>query len=107
MYGIREIDIEGLRGLQDTGSCMLIDVRSDAEVARGMIEGAAHLPLHLLPMRVQAIRQDVPMVFYCQTGSRSAQACAFMISKGYGNVYNLRGGIMACSRTGMNLGQVA
>lgn len=107
MYGIKEIDIEGLQSLQDAGNCILIDVRSDAEVARGMIDGAAHLPLHLLPMRAQDIRQDIPTVFYCQSGGRSAQACAFMTSRGYGNVYNLRGGIMAWARSGMGLGRVA
>ena len=41
-----------------------------------------------------------PVVFYCQTGARSAQACAFMISRGREDVYNLRGGIMAWLRDG-------
>jgi rhodanese-related sulfurtransferase len=40
------------------------------------------------------------VVIYCRSGARSAQACAFMASKGYGNMHNLAGGIMAWARSG-------
>ncbi|MFP5382365.1 MAG: rhodanese-like domain-containing protein [Gammaproteobacteria bacterium] len=41
----------------------------------------------------------------CRSGARSAQACAFMASKGYGNMHNLSGGIMAWARSGNALSQ--
>ncbi len=78
----------------------LIDVRTQAEVAQGVIDGAIHIPLHLLPLRAADIPQDKPVVIYCRTGARSAQACAFMASKGYNNMHNLAGGIMAWARSG-------
>jgi len=43
------------------------------------------------------------VVIYCRSGARSAQACAFMASKGYGNMHNLAGGIMAWARSGNTL----
>lgn len=107
MFGFKEVDAPGLEALKASESVMLIDVRTDAEVSRGMIDAAIHLPLHLLPIKAQDIPQDRPVVFYCQSGGRSAQACAFMASKGFGNIYNLQGGIMGWMRSGKALAAVA
>lgn len=78
----------------------LIDVRTEAEIAQGMIDGAVHIPLHLLPLRASDIPQDKPVVIYCRTGARSAQACAFMAAQGYSNMHNLAGGIQSWARSG-------
>ena len=102
MYGFKEIEIGELQGLLSDGveSLRLIDVRSPAEVQRGAIPGADNLPLHVLPVRADEVEEDKTIVFYCQSGARSAQACAFMASRGYENVFNLRGGIMAWLQSG-------
>lgn len=81
----------------------LIDVRTEAEVAQGMIDGAVHIPLHLLPLRAADIPQDKPVVIYCRTGARSSQACAFMAAQGYNNLHNLAGGIQSWARSGHSL----
>ncbi|MHB1173678.1 MAG: rhodanese-like domain-containing protein [Sulfuriferula sp.] len=107
MYGFKEVDAAGLETLKTAGTYVLIDVRTDAEVSRGMIDNAMHLPLHLLPIKVQGIPQDKPVVFYCQSGGRSAQACAFLAAKGFENVYNLQGGIMGWMRSGKPLAAMA
>ena len=102
MFGsssFKEIDPGYVEELAAKGA-HLIDVRTDAEVAQGVINGAIHIPLHLLPLRAADIPQDRPVVIYCRSGARSAQACAFMASKGYENMHNLAGGIMAWARSG-------
>ncbi len=106
MYGFKEVDVQGLEVLKTNEGCMLIDVRTDAEVSRGAIEGAVHIPLHLLPLKAQDLPSDKPIVFYCQSGGRSAQACAFVASKGVGEVYNLQGGIMGWIRSGKQLSSI-
>ena len=106
MYGFKEVDVQGLEQLKAAYSCMLIDVRTDAEVSRGGIEGAVHIPLHLLPMKIQDLPQERPIVFYCQSGGRSAQACAFATSKGLTDIYNLQGGIMGWIRSGKQLSSI-
>ena len=100
MHGIKELDVLQLHGMMQDRGVALIDVRTPAEVARGGIAGARNIPLHLIPMAEQDLVKQGPVVFYCQTGARSAQACAFMISRGREDVYNLRGGIMAWLRDG-------
>ncbi|MDX2506598.1 MAG: rhodanese-like domain-containing protein [Gammaproteobacteria bacterium] len=103
MYGIKEIDAAELsKQLENLPeNVKLIDVRTPAEVARGKISGSENLPLHVIPLKVDEFSREDTIIFYCQTGARSAQACAFMTSKGVDNVYNLRGGIVTWARMGL------
>lgn len=101
---VRNIDVATCQQMQAGGPVRLVDVRTDAEVAQGMIDGALHIPLHLLPLRADELSDGIPTVFYCRTGARSAQACAFLASRGPGaDVYNLEGGIFGWVRAGMPL----
>jgi len=98
-YNIKEVDVNFV-DTADKDSIHLIDVRTDAEVSRGVIDGAIHIPLHLLPLKAEELPKDKPVVIYCNSGARSAQACAFMTSKGFDNMHNMAGGIMAWARSG-------
>lgn len=79
----------------------LIDVRTPAEVARGIIPGAQSIPLHLLPLQASALDKERPLVLYCQSGGRSSQACAYLRQQGHEKLYNLRGGILGWVRQGL------
>jgi rhodanese-related sulfurtransferase len=105
MYNIKELDVETLEAGKD--QIHLIDVRTEGEVSRGVIDGAIHIPLHLLPLRAADIPQNKPVVIYCNSGARSAQACAFMAAKGFDNMHNLSGGIMAWARSGKPLAMLS
>lgn len=102
MSGFKNITVEELNGMLESGA-LLVDVRTDAEVARGYIKGAVLLPLHLLPMRLNELDATKPTVFYCQMGGRSAQAAAFAAAQGHADVYNLQGGITAWYHSGGEL----
>lgn len=78
----------------------LVDVRSMAETARGVLPGAETIPLHLIPLRKDELQGDRPVVVYCQSGARSAQACAFLGQQGIRDVHNLTGGILGWARAG-------
>lgn len=102
-FAIKEIDAAGLERLESQGEVLLVDVRTEQEFAAGAIPGAHFSPLHVLPLAADQLPKDKPVVFYCRSGARSAQACAFMASKGYDQVYNLAGGIIAWTRAGRSL----
>jgi rhodanese-related sulfurtransferase len=93
------LDPDGLQELRRS-ALVLIDVRTDREVERGLIPGALHIPLHLLPARLQEIVQGCPVVIYCQSGVRSAQASVFLADNGWGQVYNLAGGFSGWAARG-------
>ena len=99
---LRELDANELAAWLSRGeNIRLIDVRTPAEVARGVIPEAENLPLHLLPLQADGLSADPKVVFYCRSGARSAQACVYMSSRGCAEVYNLRGGIIAWLRSGL------
>ena len=95
-----EIDAVELNKMQLAGEIQLIDVRNIDEVLRGVIVGALHIPLAQLPHVYGKLGQEKPLVFYCHSGIRSAQAAGFMAEHGYNNAYNLRGGVLAWAKSG-------
>jgi rhodanese-related sulfurtransferase len=99
----KEIDSKDLNTLMSSQLIHLIDVRSDEEVARGRISGARHIPLHLLPILFHELEGEHPIVFYCHSGIRSAQACSFMAQQGRENFFNLRCGVLGWSAAGFQL----
>jgi rhodanese-related sulfurtransferase len=109
MFGFNELDALQLQGLlqkQDEMKLVLLDVRTPAEAARGGIRGARNVPLHLLPVAGQELDNDASLILYCHSGARSAQGCAFLMTRGYSNVYNLRGGILGWAQSGQILAPI-
>jgi len=94
------ISVQQLKELQVSTGVSLLDVRTDAEVERGVIAGARHIPLHMLPTRAGELDPAAPLVVYCQSGGRSAQACGWLAAQGFADVHNLQGGIIAWVREG-------
>lgn len=101
--GFNNITVAELQAKLQQGSLRLVDVRTDAEVARGKIPQGEPLPLHLLPLRLNEMDKNATTVFYCQMGGRSAQAAAFAAANGFTDVYNLQGGIIAWANAGLPL----
>ena len=99
---ISEVDAAGLDALR-AGETQIVDVRNDAETARGMIAGAKHIALGNLPARLAELDRARPVLVYCQMGARSAQACQFLAAQGFEQVINLRGGLNAWLASGRNL----
>jgi len=100
MSTFSEIQANDLRNTMAIESILLIDVRNDDEIAHGMIEGAIHVPLALLPIKYEFLPKLENIVFYCHSGIRSAHAAAFASSKGDKNVYSLIGGVLAWVKAG-------
>ena len=57
---------------------LLLDVRTDAEVARGVIAWRHAYPATPVTHSVHELKPDAMTVIYCQSGGRSAQACAWL-----------------------------
>ena len=100
MSTFSEISADDLFNTMSTQTRVLIDVRNDDEVARGVIEGAIHIPLAMLPLKYDSLPKGESIVFYCHSGIRSAHAAAFASEKGIKNIYNLAGGVLAWAKAG-------
>ncbi len=74
----------------------LLDVREAHEYATGHLPGAVLLPLGELAKGVASLPRQHPMVVYCHSGRRSAQAVERLQTEfGLVNLLNLTGGIVA------------
>ncbi|WP_299426361.1 rhodanese-like domain-containing protein [uncultured Meiothermus sp.] len=80
-----------------------VDVREPEEYAQVRIEGAELIPLSEFSGRYQEVPHDQPVVLYCRSGNRSSQAAGWLAAKGYTNLLNLDGGIMAWYQAGLAL----
>ncbi|MET0280651.1 MAG: molybdopterin-synthase adenylyltransferase MoeB [Steroidobacteraceae bacterium] len=75
---------------------LLVDVREPQEWASGRLPGSIHIPLGMLPQRLQEIPATVLPVFVCAGGVRSMAACRLLAAQGRDAV-NLAGGVYAWS----------
>jgi rhodanese-related sulfurtransferase len=103
MFNIQEADPVQLSEWLDIAgdAILLVDVRTPAEMAQGMLPGALAVPMHLVPVRMDEWRNEKKIVVYCRTGARSAQVCAFLQQHGIDQAVNLRGGIVDWYRRGL------
>ncbi len=73
---------------------LLLDVRGPLEFQRRHLPGAVLLPLPELAARAAEVPRTRPVVVYCQSGVRSAQAVALLRNElGFDNVLTLSGGL--------------
>ena len=75
----------------------LIDVREGFEYEIARIDGARLIPLGEIAERADELPRDRPIVVHCHSGRRSAEAVRLLQQRGFGNIYNLDGGIDAWS----------
>jgi rhodanese-related sulfurtransferase len=85
---------------------LVLDVREEAEARKnGKITGARHIPLTKLKDRLSEIdkHKDKTVVVYCESGSRSGQACNTLVKNGFEKVIDLRGGVLGWQSEGLPL----
>ena len=85
-----------LKGMQDRGEqFLLVDVREPAEWEIVRIPGAVLIPKGDLPAKLAELPQDKPIVTYCKTGVRSAEALALLKQAGFADAKHVQGGVTA------------
>lgn len=83
--------------LAEDPNAVILDVRTDAEVARGIIPNAIHIDIYkgqLFVDEIEGLDKSKNYYVYCRSGNRSGKACAIMLQLGFENAYNLEGGIL-------------
>ena len=99
---IPDVSPQQAHELQAQGA-LVIDLREVEEFAQVRIPDAELIPLSEFNLRFGEIPQDRPVVLYCRSGNRSAQAGAWLMAQGWDNLSNLSGGIMAWYQHGLSV----
>ena len=76
---------------------VILDVRTAAECAVGIIDGAiTELDMYNgeFEEKFKNLDRNKTYLIYCRSGVRSVHACEAMAAEGFTNLYNLRTGIL-------------
>jgi len=92
---MKEISVQELKDMVDGNQeFQLIDVREPFEYEVSNLNGV-NIPLSGVVIESDKVAKDVPVVIHCRSGKRSAQAIMLLEQKGFTNLSNLQGGILA------------
>lgn len=78
----------------------LLDVRAPSEFAAHHISGAVNIPVPDVRTRFAELDPSLPTVVVCNSGHRSTMACAILLQHGFGEVYNVAGGMTGAAALG-------
>lgn len=73
----------------------LIDCRSPEEFRTGALPGSTLIPFWEFTKGNYSLEKDKPILLVCAVGGRSLAVGQLLATKGYREVYNLRGGLEA------------
>lgn len=99
------LNAEAFNQLTNKPETVVVDMRNFYEYEVGHFENAKEIPADTfrdqLPMAAELLKNNKkdPIVMYCTGGIRCEKASAYLLYKGFKNVYHLEGGIIEYVRT--------
>lgn len=96
----RYVDASSMNELLGSDETLVIDMRNHYEYEVGHFANAIEIPSDTfreqLPMAVDMMKgkEDKNIIMYCTGGIRCEKASAYMLHKGFKNVFHLEGGII-------------
>lgn len=97
-FEVKKISCSEKEEILKNSKTMLIDVRTDEEYKEKHLDKAVNIPFDKIVNTLKTygtIDFKVPIIVYCKSGGRSAQAAASLIEAGYQKVYDL-GAMSSC-----------
>lgn len=97
MASVTQMDVFSLAGRLVMNGMQILDVREDDEYDEGHIEGAKNLSFKRIPTQLDelALDPEMPTALTCATGKRSSTAASLLLREGFGELYNIVGGMAA------------
>jgi rhodanese-related sulfurtransferase len=93
---VRNIAASELKARFDAGTAPLVlDVREAWELEIARLEGVLHIPMNEIAQRLGELDPAREIVVMCHAGGRSLRVAQFLVQRGFANVANLSGGILA------------
>ena len=89
--------VEWKQQLANDANAVILDVRTDEEVAEGIIPKAIQIDIYKgqgFIYKLEELDKTKNYYVYCRSGARSGQACTIMNQLGFKNAYNLSGGVL-------------
>lgn len=90
------LTVQEFKSKLDLPNAQIIDVRTDAEVADGMIPNAVQMDVldwNGFVASTKSLDPNKPVLVYCKSGGRSSKAANYLVENGFTEVYDLSGGM--------------
>lgn len=100
---VKLLDVDDFEKAIQKDDILIVDVRTDGEVAQGVIPGAVQIDFmnaEEFKKGVDQLDKNKEVFVYCKVGGRSARAADYLKEKGFKSVYDLKGGYDAWSAAG-------
>ncbi|MDD3078884.1 MAG: FAD-dependent oxidoreductase [Paludibacter sp.] len=92
------VTVSELDAYVDGKNPVFIDVRDIFAYEKTHVMGAMHIPLELLPEKLDVISKSRPVIVYDETGKKGHQALRTLVGAGFENVINISGGHASLQR---------
>jgi len=93
---VQQMSVDELKKKMDEGKKpYLLDIREPFERDIAALKDDKHIPMREIPQRLAELDKSQEIVVYCRSGSRSLQVCNYLVTQGFSNVHNLKGGVLA------------
>jgi len=96
---VKSVTVQELKQMMDSQEAFhLIDVREQHEFDLVNIKGEL-IPMSIVPANIDKFDREGKIIVHCRSGARSGNLIHQLQQiKGFDNLYNLEGGILAWSR---------
>ncbi len=93
--GYQDIDVNQAVELIRKKPVLILDVRTPEEYREAHIKDSVLIPVQELEKEYARITEylHTPVLIYCRSGNRSVTASHILLSRGFNNLYNMKGGI--------------
>jgi MoaE-MoaD fusion protein len=104
--GVRALHATEAASLLDDPAVVVLDLRTDAELAQARLPRAVQLDYHApgFARRLEALDRDTTYLMYCRSGQRSGDARTMMTGLGFRDVVDVSGGLIQWVNAGLPLG---
>ncbi|MEM6828198.1 MAG: rhodanese-like domain-containing protein [Pseudomonadota bacterium] len=102
---VRDLSPAEVASLIETGDVRVIDVRTDEEVAQGVLPGAEHIAMSEFDPAAVATSDSRPILLYCRSGRRSRVVGEALVEHTGEPAQHLDGGILAWAEAGYPIEQ--
>lgn len=97
------IDVHEAKEMIDAGNVQVVDSREPHEHHEGHVPGSLNIPHMATLTRGADLAEDLPILFVCKSGHRSALAAEFAATLGRADLYNVEGGHDAWAKAGYEM----
>lgn len=101
--GVQVLNVDAFeQKLNATPEKIILDVRTDEEYAQGRMKNATQIDYYQRDFKTEVAKLDKtkPVFVYCASGVRSNSAAKILKQQGFTEIYDLKGGLNAWTRSG-------